>query len=72
MADRLDDVIGSSVAAVVGIVMICALVIPVGLQYIGDLTGEAAQYAPLLGVVIIMTIIGLIVGVVRYFQGNQR
>lgn len=72
MADRLDDVIGSSVAAVVGIVMICALVIPVGLDYIGDLTGEAAQYAPLLGVVIIMTIIGLIVGVVRYFQGNQR
>lgn len=72
MGDRLDDIIDSSVAAIVGIVLLCAAVIPIGVQFIGDLTGEAAQYAPLLGVVIIMVILGLVIGVIRFFQSNKR
>lgn len=72
MTDRLDDVIGSSVAAVVGIVMLCALVIPVGLDFIGQLSGDEAEYAPLLGVVITMSVIGLIIGVIKFFQNSRR
>lgn len=72
MADRLDDIIDSSIAALVGIILLCVAVIPIGLQFIGDLTGEAAQYAPLLSVVILMVIIGLIIGVIGFYQGNKR
>lgn len=73
MEDRLDSVIGASVAALVGIVMICAMVIPVGLRFINSLSDEgavegASDYAPLLVVVIFMTILALIVGVIRFFQ----
>ena len=72
MGDKLDSIIDSSIAAIVGIVLVCSAVIPIGLQFIGDLTGEAAQYKPLLGVVIIMVIIGLVIGVVRFFQTRER
>lgn len=68
MEDKLDSVIGMAVAAVVGVVLLCAFVIPTCTDFIGDLTGENAQYAPLLGLVVLMCIIGLIVGVIRYFQ----
>lgn len=70
--DRLDDIIGASVAALVGIVLLCAMVIPTAVQFIGDLSGDAAKYAPLLGVVVIMAIVGLIVGVIRFFQRSAR
>ncbi len=72
MGDKLDDIIDSSVAAIVGIVLLCAAVIPIAVDFIGDLTGEAAQYAPLLGVVVIMCILGLVIGVIRFFQSNKR
>ena len=72
MADRLDNIIDSSVAALVGVVLLGAAVIPDSIAFIGDLTGEAAQYAPLLSVVIIMVILGLVIGVIRFFQSNKR
>lgn len=72
MADRLDDIIDSSVAAIVGIVMVTAALIPIASQMIGGLTGDDAQYAPLLGVVVIMVIVGLIVGVIRFYQSAKR
>ena len=72
MGDKLDDIIDSSVAAIVGVVLLCAAVIPISLDFIGDLTGEAAQYAPLLSVVIVMVILGLVIGVIRFFQSSKR
>lgn len=71
--DRLDAVIGASIAALVGIVLICAAVIPTATQFIDGLTGDnQTKYAPLLGVVLIMVIIGLIVGVIRFYSSARR
>lgn len=70
--DKLDAIIDSSVAAIVGIVLLCTAVIPIATDMIGDLTGESAQYAPLLGVVILMVIIGLVIGVIRFYQNEKR
>lgn len=81
MEDRLDAVIGASVAALVGIVLVCSMVIPVGLQFINKLDDVdannkpliegGADFMPLLTVVIFMVILALIVGVIRFFQ-NRR
>lgn len=72
MADKIDSIIEACLAALIGIIIVCAVVIPVGLDQIGTLTGAAAQYAPLLSVVIIMVILSIIVGVIRYFQSSKR
>ena len=72
MADKIDSIIEACLAALIGIIIVCAVVIPVGLDQIGTLTGGAAQYAPLLSVVIIMVILSIIVGVIRYFQSSKR
>lgn len=68
MDDKMDDIIGASVAALVGIIIVCSVVIPVAMDQIGSLTGDAMQYAPLLSVVIIMVIVGLVIGVIRFYQ----
>lgn len=71
--DRLDAVIGASIAALVGIVLICAAVIPTATSFIDGLTGDSqTKYAPLLGVVLIMVIIGLIIGVLRFYSSARR
>ncbi len=70
--DKLDSVIGSCIAALVGIVLLCAAVIPVSVDFIGDLTGDAAEYAPLLSLVVIMCILGLVIGIIRFFQSSER
>lgn len=70
--DKINNILESSVATVVGIVMICALVIPVGWAQISSLTGDYAQWNGLLEIVIVMSIVGLIIGVIRYFSANKR
>ncbi len=71
--DRLDAVIGASIAALVGIVLICAAVIPTATTFIDGLTGaNQTKYGPLLGVVLIMVIIGLIIGVLRFYSSARR
>lgn len=69
--DKLGNIIDSSLAGIIGIVLVCVF-IPIATSFIGDLTGDAAQYAPLLSVVIIMMIIGLIIGVISFYRGSQR
>lgn len=71
MGDRLSEIIDSSTAALVGIVLICSAVIPTGVKFIGELTGEAEQYAPLLQVVLTISIIALIIGILRTFQKER-
>ena len=68
MDDKMDNIIGASVAALVGIIFVCSVVIPVAMDQIGSLTGDAMQYAPLLSVVIIIVIVGLVIGVIRFYQ----
>ena len=72
MGDKIDNILESSIAAMLGIVMICALVIPVGVDQIASLVGtNMTQWNPLLYLVITMCVIGLMIGVIRYFTGNS-
>lgn len=72
MGDKIDNILESSIAAVVGILMICALVIPVGVKQINSLGEGFDQWNGLLEVVIVMVIIGLIVAVIRYFSTSNK
>ena len=69
---KLDSIINSSVAAVVGLALLCCMVIPVGVDFISQLTGDYAKWNSLLYVVIIATIIVLIVGVIRFYTRDKR
>lgn len=71
MGDKIDTIMESSIAAFIGIIMICALVIPVGVQQISKLTGDNSQWNSLLYLVITMCVVGLIIGVIRYFTGSS-
>lgn len=74
--DRLSNIIDGSMAAVVGIIMIAAVVIPIAVSQINSLTSSVAgddwaTYQSLLSVVIILTIVGLIIGIVKHFSGSS-
>lgn len=72
MGDKVDNIMESSIAAVIGIIMLCALVIPVAVQQIGGLTGNLAQWNTMLYLVVTMCVVGLIIGVIRYFTGSSK
>lgn len=72
MGDKVDNIIDSSIAAVLGIIMLCALVIPIGVQQIDSLVGtNLTQWNPLLYLVITFCVVGLMIGVIRYFTGSS-
>lgn len=68
----MDNIIESSVAFVIGIVMICALVIPVGVDQIASLASGYDQWNTLLEVAIVMIIVGFIVAIIRYFTTTTK
>ena len=72
MGNRLDEIIDSSMAAVVGIALICAAVIPIGMKFIDGLSEDYSQFVPLLTLVIFVAILGIVIGVLRTFQDNKR
>lgn len=72
MADKIGTIVDSSVATLIGIILLCSMVIPVGVKQIALLTGDAAQYAPIVGVVLLMSIVAVIYGVVRYFSNSKE
>lgn len=69
---KLDDVIDSSLAAIIGIALLCAAVIPIGVDFIGGLTGESTRYQGLLYLVITMCVLGLVIGVIRFYSNSKR
>ena len=72
MGDKIDNILETSIAAVIGILMICSLVIPVGWDQIQSLGSGYDQWNGLLEVVIVMVIIGLIIAIVRYFASSTN
>lgn len=74
MGDKLSNILDSSVAAIVGIVMVASAVIPIAVSQISSLkllSGETEMYQTLLEVVVIMVIVGLIIGVIRFFTKSD-
>ncbi|MBR5015065.1 MAG: hypothetical protein IKY16_10770 [Bacteroidales bacterium] len=72
MAGKIDSIINSAVATLIGIIMLCSVVIPIGVDQIATLTGDASAYAPLIGVAITMSVVAVIIGVVRYFSSSKE
>lgn len=72
MADKIGSIVDSSVATLIGIILLCSMVIPIGVDQIAQLTGDASQYAPILGVVLLMSIVAVIYGVVRFFSNSKE
>lgn len=70
----IDKTISSAVAAGLGVIMVCAFVIPIVTKMLGQIqdiglsSGDLATYSTLIGLVVIMTIIGLIIAVIRGFS----
>lgn len=74
MGDKLSNILDSSVAAIVGIVMVASAVIPIAVSQITSLKlleEDTTMYQTLLGVVVIMVIVGLIIGVIRFFTKSD-
>lgn len=73
MGDKIDNILEASVATLLGIVMVCAMVIPVGVQQISSLVGtNMTQWNSLLYLVITMCVVGLMIGVIRYFTSSSK
>ena len=75
MGDKLSKIIDSSVAAMVGIVMVASAVIPIAVSQIVSLQTiteyDTSLFQTLLGVAVIMVILGVVVGVIRYFTKSD-
>lgn len=72
MADKVDKVITTAIATLVGVILMASVVIPISVDQISTLTGDAGQYAPMLGVVLTMALVGLIIFVVRSFSVSKE
>lgn len=76
MADLMDKTINSILTALIAVVLIASAFLPTVIDQINKLTakyGDAVTgYTALLSVVILMTIIGIIIGVIKtYTKGND-
>lgn len=68
----LDNILDSISGSLVGIILICGALIPISVDLIGSLTGDAAKYAIYLELVVIVAIVGLIIGVIKFYQDAKR
>lgn len=79
MADMMDKTINSIITAFVAVVLIAAAFLPTVIPMINGLTDPqsayyiagAGTYATLLGVVITMTVVGIIIGVIKMYTGKS-
>lgn len=75
MGDPLDKITNSLTATVVGIIFVCSVLLPIALKQIETLTttySEAETYTPLITAVIIMAIVGLLIGIIRFYRSGDR
>lgn len=75
MADLMDKTINSILTALIAVVLIASAFLPTVIDQINKLTakyGDAVTgYTALLSVVIIMTIIGIIIGVIKTYTKDK-
>lgn len=77
MTSMMDKTIDSILTALIAIVLIASAFIPVVIKQIGYLMsladptgGQLIVYTGLISVVVIMTIIGIIIGVIKTYQSG--
>ena len=83
MADMLDKTINSILTAFIAVILIASAFIPVAINQInaipslvnipekGALIGDIQPFATLLSVVVIVTIVGIVVGVIKQYTGDD-
>ena len=71
---NMDKVIMAVVTAIVGIALVTTALIPVSVDMItSNLNTESLQqWNPLLYAVITITVVGILVGVIRFFTNSRR
>lgn len=80
MEDSVDRVIGICVAAAMGAVLICAMVIPIVSSMLGNLTADTlgpvadqlSTWKTLIELVVMMVIVGLVIAVIRGVTNRDR
>ena len=70
----MDKVIMAVVTAIVGIALVTTALIPVSVDMITTNlnTSDLQQWNPLLYAVITITVVGILVGVIRFFTNSKR
>ena len=76
MADLMDKTINSILTALIAVVLIASAFLPTVIDQINSLTSKYGKdavggYTALLSVVIIMTIIGIIIGVIKTYTKDK-
>lgn len=75
MADLMDKTINSILTALIAVVLIASAFLPTVIDQINALTtkygSDVTGYTTLLSVVIIMTIIGIIIGVIKTYTKDK-
>ena len=74
MADMMDKTINSILTALIAVVLIASAFIPVVIKQINNLSkieGMDSTYTTLISVVVIMTIIGIIIGVIKSYTSDS-
>ena len=75
MADLMDKTINSILTALIAVVLIASAFLPTVIDQINNLTDkygdDVTGYTTLLSVVIIMTIIGIIIGVIKTYTKDK-
>lgn len=75
MADLMDKTINSILTALIAVVLIASAFLPTVIDQINNLTAkygdDVTGYTTLLSVVIIMTIIGIIIGVIKTYTKDK-
>ena len=79
MGDKLDTFLNGLILLMVSVVVLCSAVLPVVSSQINGLSDlvsadnvlDIAGFQALLGVAILMTILGLVIGIIRMYVGGR-
>lgn len=75
MADMMDKTISAILTAFVAVILIASAFIPTAIQQIDKLNhdygSDVAGYTALISTVIIVTIVGIIIGIVKTYSGKS-
>ena len=75
MADMMDKTISAILTAFVAVILIASAFIPTAIQqidYLDDKYGKDVEgYTALISTVIIVTIVGIIIGIVKTYSGKD-
>lgn len=73
MADMMDRTINSILTAMIAVILVASAFIPTVVPMINNLLGETttSQYGSLLSVVVVITIVGIIIGVIKMYTDHH-